>query len=337
MRDILTVTLNPALDLATGVDHVEPGLKLRCDPAHTHPGGGGINVSRAIAILGGPSRCLVALGGHTGARLAQLLTAAGIDVIVHETSGETRTSLAVTDRQSGGQYRFMLPGPLWSQEDVEHLRRDVVERAAVGGIVVLSGSLPPGVQGRIIPDLCRDLAAKGADVVVDTSGPGLFAVAAGDGVAGAPGGAPGEAPAGAPGGSMGGAPMVLRMNHDEANVLAGRPLADLGESADFASSLVARGIARIVIVARGPEGSVLATEGQRLHSRAADVPVRSKVGAGDSFVGSFTLALAEGVALAEALTRGVAAASAAVMTEGTALCRPEDIARLIDHCPAHPI
>jgi len=337
MRDILTVTLNPALDLATAVDHVQPGLKLRCDPAHTHPGGGGINVSRAIAILGGPSRCLVALGGHTGRRLAQLLSDSGIEVIAHETSGETRTSFAVSDRQSGGQFRFMLPGPLWSLQDVADLRRDVVEQAREGGLVVLSGSLPPGVPGRVFPDLCRDLAAKGADVVVDTSGPGLFALAGNEGAGSDGSGRGGSAGDGSAGDGARGAPLVLRMNHDEANVLAGRPLADLAESADFASSLVARGIARIVIVARGPEGSVLATEGLRLHSRAADVPVRSKVGAGDSFVGSFTLALAEGVTLAEALTRGVAAASAAVMTEGTALCRPEDIARLIDHCPAHPI
>ena len=66
MRDILTVTLNPALDLATSVDSVVPGVKLRCGPARTDPGGGGINVSRAIALLGGTSRCLVALAGRNG-------------------------------------------------------------------------------------------------------------------------------------------------------------------------------------------------------------------------------------------------------------------------------
>ena len=90
----------------------------------------------------------------------------------------------------------------------------------------------------------------------------------------------------------------------------------------------------MVIVARGPEGSVLATPEGRWHSHAADVPVRSKVGAGDTFVGGFTLSLAEGLALPDALTRAVAAASAAVMTEGTLLCRPEDAKRLIEHCPA---
>ncbi|MCC5976189.1 MAG: 1-phosphofructokinase family hexose kinase [Rubellimicrobium sp.] len=316
MRDILTVTLNPALDLATAVDHVVPNLKLRCDPAHTDPGGGGINVSRAIALLGGRSRCLVALGGDTGRRMARLLAEAGIDLVLHETSGETRSSFAVVDRQTGEQFRFMLPGPHWSVADVAAVRARVLSEARPDGLVVLSGSLPPGAPGEMVPDLCAALAAAGARVVADTSGPALFALAAQGGAA---------------------RPHVLRMNHAEADMLADRPLPDLAASADFASSLVARGVAEVVIVARGPEGSVLATGGLRLHSRAADVPVKSKVGAGDSFVGSFTLALAEGAELAQALTRGVAAASAAVMTDGTLLCRPEDVARLIDHCPAHPI
>ena len=85
------------------------------------------------------------------------------------------------------------------------------------------------------------------------------------------------------------------------------------------------------------KGSVLATDGQRLHSRAAEVPVRSKVGAGDTFVGAFTLAHARGETLGAALTQGVAAASAAVMTEGTALCRREDVERLLELCPANAI
>ena len=90
-------------------------------------------------------------------------------------------------------------------------------------------------------------------------------------------------------------------------------------------------------IARGPEGSILATATERLHSRAANVPVRSKVGAGDSFVGGFSFGLARGDSLGVALQRGVSAASAAVMSEGTLLCRREDAERLFDACPSHPI
>lgn len=315
MRDILTVTLNPSLDLATDVASVEPNQKLRCEAPHTDPGGGGTNVSRAIRLLGGQSRTFVALGGATGARVEDLLVEAGLTVIRHEAPDETRQSLVVTSKTTGDQYRFMLPGPKWFPMDSTAAEAAIVDAAEPGGLVVLSGSLPPGMPPQVLPDLCGRLGTKGTQVVADTSGPALHLFASGQGAR----------------------PYVLRMNHFEASEIAGRMLANLSETADLASELIERGVAEIVIVARGPEGSVLATKDQRLHSHAASVPVRSKVGAGDTFVGSFTLSLAEGRPLDEALSRAVAAASAAVMTEGTLLCRPEDAARLIAHCPARPI
>lgn len=315
MRDILTVTLNPALDLSTGAPSVHPGVKLRCDPVHIDPGGGGINVSRAVALLGGTSRCFVALAGGTGERLADMLVAGGVNLIVHEGPGETRSSLAVIDHRTGDQYRFMLPGPDWHANDIMGVAQRIREAVRPGSLVVISGSLPPGVPQSILPELCRQITEGGAEAIVDTSGPALHLVAS----------------------AQGPAPMVLRMNNVEADDIAGHHLRDLAESADFASVLVARGAAKIVIIARGPEGSILATATERLHSRAANVPVRSKVGAGDSFVGGFTFGLARGDSLGVALQRGVSAASAAVMTEGTLLCRREDAERLFDVCPSHPI
>ena len=312
MRDILTITLNPALDFATAVDSVVPGVKLRCAAPRTDPGGGGINVSSAIALLGGTSRCLVALGGRNGESLADLLRAAGIDLIVHKAPGETRSSLSVRDEHRGEQYRFMLPGPPWSPMDVIDAERTIVDAALPGGITVISGTLPPGVLPDIVPDLCGKLKAKDCEVIVDTSGPALYLLAR----------------------AKGPAPDILRMNQEEADDLARRKLLDIRDSADFAQELVRRGVAGKVIVARGPEGSVLATDSARYHYRAADVPVRSKVGAGDTFVGAFTLSLAQGNELPRALQRGVAAASAAVMTEGTALCRREDAERLTELCLA---
>lgn len=315
MRDILTVTLNPALDYATDVDAVVPNVKLRCHAPLTHPGGGGINVSRAIALLGGASRCFVALGGRNGETLADLLRAQGIDILVHKAPGETRSSLSVRDDHRGDQYRFMLPGPAWGPVDVIEAERAIVAAARPGGLVVISGTMPPGVLPQMVPDLAGKLKAHGCEVVVDTSGPALHLLAR----------------------AQGPAPDFLRMNQEEADDLARRTLDSLDESADFAQSLVRRGVARTVIVARGPEGSVLATEGGRWHARAADVPVRSKVGAGDTFVGAFTWALAEGAELPRCLQRGVAAASAAVMSEGTALCRREDAERLTEICPPQAI
>jgi len=315
MRDILTVTLNPALDLATHVGAIVPDVKLRCAPAHLDPGGGGINVSRAIRNLGGRSRTFVVLGGHNGDHMAKLMTEAGLDLIVHPSRGETRSSLSVIDTGTGEQFRFMLPGPEWNALDITAASASITAAAQPGGLAVISGSIPPGVPDSILRDLARSLDARGVDVVIDTSGEALHIMA----------------------GSGDGAAHVLRMNGEEADDLAGRPLAHLDESADFAARLVESGAARIVIVARGEEGSVLATRDRRLHARAPEVPVHSKVGAGDSFVGAFTHGLALGEDLALALSRGVAAASAAVMTEGTRLCRLEDVEALLPRCTARPI
>jgi len=315
MRDILTVTLNPALDLATEVAKVVPNVKLRCAPAQLDPGGGGINVSRAVQILGGTSRTFVVLGGHNGEHMAKLMTEAGLNLIVHPARGETRSSLSVHDKHSHEQFRFMLPGPEWSDLDVATVTAAVGFAARPGGLAVISGSIPPGVPQSIPLDLARTMGARGVDVVVDTSGAALK-------IAGA---------------ATDSAIHVLRMNHNEANEFLGHELTDLREAADFAQSLVRQGAARIVVVARDQEGSVLATDGIRLHAPAADVPVRSKVGAGDTFVGAFTLGLALGEDLSRCLARGVAGASAAVMTDATRLCRADDFQRLLTECTARPI
>lgn len=315
MRDILTVTLNPALDLATQIGTVTSNVKLRCAPAHLDPGGGGINVSRAVRILGGTSRTFVVLGGHNGEHMAKLMTEAGLNLIVHPSRGETRSSLSVIESETGEQFRFMLPGPEWNALDITAASASITAAAQPGGLAVISGSIPPGVPDSILLDLSRSLNARGVDVVIDTSGEPLHIIAeSGDS-----------------------ATHVLRMNDDEAEDLAGRPLTHLDESAEFAAGLVEKGAARIVIVARGDEGSVLASKDLLLHACAPKVPVHSKVGAGDSFVGAFTYGLAMGEDLAHALSRGVAAASAAVMTEGTRLCRREDAEALLLQSPARSI
>jgi len=150
MRDILTVTLNPALDLATKVAEVSANVKLRCEPARLDPGGGGINVSRAVQILGGASRSFVVLGGHNGEHMAKLMTEAGLDLLVHPGRGETRSSLSVIDKRTGEQYRFMLPGPEWMPLDITAVSASITATAMPGGLAVLSGSIPPGV-----PDSAR--------------------------------------------------------------------------------------------------------------------------------------------------------------------------------------
>jgi 6-phosphofructokinase 2 len=310
---ILTLTLNPALDMATGVGLVVADEKLRCSAPKLDPGGGGLNVSRAVAALGGESLALVALGGLTGEHLAELIRAEGVPFLGIKGPGETRQSLTVTEAASGAQYRFVLPGPVWAEADQARVFTLLRAAARPGGIAVISGSQPPGVP----VDFPARLAAAlpGMRVVLDTSGAALAQAVAQP--------VPGL--------------MVLRMDGEEAEALAGHPLASRADTADFAQGLVRAGVAPQVVVARGADGSVLAEAGRRLFCPAAKVQVVSKVGAGDSFVAGFVLAMARGQPAEAALALGVAAASAAVTTEATELCRPEDVRRLLPECVVRPI
>lgn len=305
---VLTLTLNPALDMATTVAKVVPDQKLRCAEPHLDPGGGGLNVARAIVALGGESLALVALGGLTGDRLAGLIRQDGVPFLALTAPGETRQSLTVTDASSGQQYRFMLPGPVWHEADQDRLFLLLRASARPGAIGVISGSQPPGVPVDFPARLAR--AMPGLSVVLDTSGAPLRAAIA-DPI-------PGLA--------------VLRMDDKEAEEIAGHALETRVQSADFAEDLVRRGVARRVIVARGADGSVMAEAGRRLFARAARVQVVSRVGAGDSFVAGFVLAVARGLDGAAALAWGAAAASAAVTTDATHLCRLADVTRLLPEC-----
>jgi len=302
---ILTLTLNPALDMATDVARIVPGEKLRCGEPLLDPGGGGLNVSRAIRALGGDSLALVALGGLTGDRLAGLIRAEGVTFLSILGPGETRTSLTVNEAGTGLQYRFMLPGPVWGAEERARVFTLLRATARPGGISVISGSQPPGVP----PDFPAQLAASMPEsrVVLDTSGAALTQAVTRP--------IPGL--------------HVLRMDGEEAEALAGRKLDSRADTAEFAQSLVRQGVAGMVVVARGADGNVLADISQRLFAAAPKVEVKSTVGAGDSFVAAFVLALARGQSRSEALAMGTAAAAAAVMTDATQLCRPGDVMWLL--------
>lgn len=307
---ILTITLNPTVDFCTTAPEIHPGPKLRCTEPQIDPGGGGINVARAVKLLGGQATALVAIGGATGAHLLQLLALEGVPTVAFQGPGETRQSMSVINNSNGEQFRFVMPGPAWQEHDVPRALTSVDQATSEDTLVVLSGSQPPGVAKDFPSILAEHVAGRGARLIVDTSGPALFHLAE------------------RPHDSL----FVLRMDGEEGEELAGRPLPTREDTAEFAQELIAKGVARIVIVARGADGSVMATENGAWHAVSPKVPVISTVGAGDSFVGGFTLSLANGDAPEDCLSWGVAAASAAVMTEATRLCDRETTERQRKNC-----
>ncbi len=298
------------MDYATSIEAVIPGPKLYCKAPRVDPGGGGVNVARAISILGGRAKALVATGGANGQKLRTMLEAESIPLHAVDVGGETRLSFAVTDESSGEQYRFSLPGDTLTGETSEHLIEEIVSQAPRHGLVVLSGGVAPGLADRFPERIRTALEGITRRLVVDTSKGALQWLI-----------------------SQPVAPLyVLRFDQMEAERAARRPLADLQESIGFLTNMITRGVAETLVMGLGAEGSLLVTSTARYLCRAPRVPVVSKIGAGDAFVGGFTLSLQRGDSLQDALRWGVSASSATMATEGTGLCREKDVLALLPGC-----
>ncbi|MCY3833324.1 MAG: 1-phosphofructokinase family hexose kinase [Chloroflexi bacterium] len=303
MKKVVTLTLNPALDVATSIGSVAPEIKLRCAAPAFHPGGGGINVSRAIHFLGGQSSAVYAAGGHIGALLKRLLDEEGIDNHPVSSAGITRESLVIYEESTGLQYRFTMPGPALEADEWIACLETLFDLEPA--YIVASGSLPQGAPVEIYGEITRYARESGIRVILDTTGDALNR-AIGKGV------------------------YLLKPNLRELERFAGESLAGEAQIRAAGERLIAEGLAQVMAVSMGAAGALLITSAECLHLRAPIVPIASKVGAGDSMVAGIVLGLARGFALIDAARLGVAAGSAAVMTAGTRLCRGEDAWRLYD-------
>lgn len=308
---ILTVTLNPALDIAARGTALSAGVKLRLRDPVRHPGGGGVNVARGVLRLGGQVCAFLALGGGVGMQVSALLAEEGVPLSAFPVPGETRQSLTVHLSEPAEEYRFVLPGPHWPEGLADRAIARIAGLAEAGW-VVLSGSQPPGTPDDLPCRLATRLGPRVA-LAIDVSGPPLARLLAG-------------------GRSAEQAPALLRLDDDEAARIApDGPVTPPGR-ADLAARLVEEGVAGAVVVALGAQGSVLVGPGLRLHCAPPPVEVRSKVGAGDSLVSAMVLSRARGLPWEEALRLGTAAAASAVTSPGTELFVAEDLPRLAAAC-----
>jgi 6-phosphofructokinase 2 len=300
---IVTLTLNPALDISTATERVVPEHKLRCDVPRRDPGGGGINVARVVDALGGETEAVFPAGGPTGqALLAALRGGAGLRAHAVPISGETRQSFTVAERaEGGGEFRFVLPGPDLSAVELDSCLEAVAERARDADFVVASGSLPPGVPADVYARLGAMLPPGGPRLIVDSSGPAL------------------RQTRGA---------YLIKPSLRELQTLAGRDLPDTAARVVAARGLMEEGITEVVVLSLSNAGAMLITREEHEHFPAIPVPVRSTVGAGDSMVAAMALALSRGEAPRQAVRFGMAAGAAALLRPGTQLCRREDVERL---------
>lgn len=303
MKRIVTLTLNPSIDVSTTVDRVLAEDKLRCAKPRRDPGGGGVNVSRAIARLGGSSVAVYTAGGPPGDTLRLLLDQTTVEQRPVTIRNWTRENLHVQELSTGRQYRFGMPGPELLEPEWRACLEAVLAFSPAPDYLIVSGSLPPGTPDDFHAEVARQGRMRGARVIVDTSGAALCrAVEAGV--------------------------YAIKPNMRELATLAGHAVDDEDQQERACRSLIANGKCEVVLASFGPGGALLVTRTLCRRIRAPVVPVKSKVGAGDCTVAGFVHALASGHDEAEAALYGVAAGTAAVMSPGTDLFRREDVEAL---------
>lgn len=301
MSRIATLTLNPAVDLSTATARVEPEHKLRCGPLQRHPGGGGINVARQACRLGAEVVAIYPAGGLAGELLGRLLDEEGVPRHALTIAGETRESFHVHETSASRDWRFVLPGPTLAASEWRACAEAALARCE--DLLVLSGSLPPGVPEDAYGQLAREAGRAGHRCVLDASGAALSrGLAAGV--------------------------FLVKPSLCELADLTGHPLTDTASQLTACRALVAAGSAAWVALSLGAQGAMLVGPGQAWLAPAAAGPVTSTIGAGDSLVGGLVAALSQGAAPDVAFRLGMAASAAAVRTHGTALGQADDVREL---------
>jgi len=304
MKSIATLTMNPTIDVSYDVGQVRHTHKMRTENEHYAPGGGGINVARVFVRLGGNARCFYLSGGATGPALDGLIDLHQLVRTRIPILGPTRIAADILEHDTGKEYRFTPAGPHVREAEWQECLDRLAE--ADCDVLVMSGSLPPGVPDDFYARAARLMRERGREVVLDSSGKALAAGIAEGGL------------------------LLVKPSQGELQDYTGRKLEDVEAIGRAAMAIVERGKARLVAVTMGHEGAVLARAKGPVFLPALKIDAASAVGAGDSFVAAMVHALCRGDSELEAFRRGMAAGSAAVLRAGTDLARPADIEGMLE-------
>jgi 1-phosphofructokinase/tagatose 6-phosphate kinase len=311
---ILTVTLNAAIDRTVAVPNFRLGRRHRAVESRTVAGGKGINVARALALLGRPVIATGFVGGPSGTRVLETLHEESVLTDFIEIAAETRINMAVIDPTSGEQTEINERGPAVSAEETKRLFDRIGYLAGGAKLCVLAGSMPPGAGDDLYARLIDDLRRRGVPCVLDAEGEAMLA------------------------GTRAGAAMVTP-NETEAEELVGQEFADGNVLATGLLEIVRLGAEQAAITR--PEGCV-ATVGEGSGRRLLEVhteplePV-STVGSGDAFVAGYVAARYEGRSEEECLAYGVACGAESTQHFGAGFVDRNQVERLLGGVSVHDL
>ncbi len=302
MSKIITITFNPAIDKSTRVERLISEKKLSCELPVYEPGGGGINVARAIKKLGGEATAVYLAGGYSGIRLTKLLHEESVETVVTKTRNDTRENLVVVEVATNKQFRFGMPGLKVYESEWQACLKSI-EHINQVDFIVASGSLPEGIPTDIFARIALIAQTKKAKFIVDTTGEALRQ-AVETGV------------------------HLIKPNLGELSSLMGMEELSIESVGNVARQLIEKGKCEVVAVSMGADGAMLVTQDLMVAIKPPKVERKSTVGAGDSMVAGIVLSLSKNKSLIESVQYGVACGTAATMNEGSELCRIEDAERL---------
>lgn len=311
---IVTVTLNAAIDRTVAVPNFRLARRHRSVESRTVAGGKGINVARALRLLGRPVIAAGFAGGPTGTRVLEQLRRESILTDFTWIAGETRVNLAVVDPTSGEQTEINERGPAVSPEEVERFVERLRYLAAGARICVLAGTLPPGAGDDLYARLVADLREAGITAVLDSEGEPMLA------------------------GLRAGA-SVVTPNQREAEELVGQEFEERDDYVHGLTELVRLGAGEAAIT--GPDGC-LAVVGEGAERRVLEVrtgalePV-STVGSGDAFLAGYVACLYEGREPAECLAYGVACGAESTQHFGAGTVDRHQVERLLETVEVHDL
>ncbi len=296
---IITVTLNPAVDKTVEVDNCTINTVNRISSIKLDAGGKGINVSKVVKGLGGESISLGVLAGGTGEYIKNYIDDEKIQNDFNFVSGETRTNIKIVDSVKGTNTDINEPGSVISGEDIKKVKEKIFSKAKQNDILVLSGSVPLGVEKNIYQLWIKEAKELGVKTILDADGELLKQ------------------------GILAG-PYLIKPNIHELEKLFDVTIQDIAEVTRLCQSIFDYGV-NIIAVSLGAEGALFMKRDKTILAHGIKVKVKSTVGAGDSMVAALAFALDSGYSFEKAVTLSVASATAGVMTEGTTAGKLQDI------------
>jgi tagatose 6-phosphate kinase len=299
---LTTVTLNPAVDRTYFLDDWRRGQVNRVRRKTVQPGGKGINVAQVARILGEQVSATGFLGAETEDFFRRSLLSVGVIPDFVPIRGEIRQNITLLGPHSEAQTEILEPGPEVSHSEVAVLEEKVAELARESMIVVISGSIPPGVDSGVYDRLIRRIREAGADAILDSVGEPFRL------------------------GCEGG-PILVKPNRRELEVSVGRTLQTDADLIAAGRELLHWG-AGMALISLGSEGSMLVTHGEVLRVYCPEVQPVNTVGCGDSLVAGVAVGLARGMDLPDCLRWGTAAASVNARCLGGGECDPMQVTRI---------